>query len=506
MLKSARQSELPWPGTALQTGVSVSQSIRCDPWRIGAVAAILVVTLWRVGWLAASRAELSVDESQYWFWGQELAFGYYSKPPLIGWTIGLTTGLLGSDSPFAIRLATPLFHGATAAVILALGAQMAGRRVGSVAAMIYLTLPASIIGSMTISTDTPMLFFQALSLLLMHNLAKTPSLPKAIGLGLAIGLGAMAKYAMLFALPGMILIAMFVPGWAVRRRDGWVAAITALATLAPNIVWNLQHGFATLRHTADISAWTGALFHPDKMLEFLLSQFAVFGPVIFGVIVLQAGRAVLFRTDLTERAMILGLLPILSIVTAQALMSHALANWAVGVGVAGSILAASVLLRRAPGLLMASMILHGTLSVVLPALPALAYGMHLPNGALLFKRYMGQEQVSLFALDQARAAGLSVVVAGTRPLLADLFYQVRNGGPAVYAVPPAHTAQNHFELTHPVPHSLTGDVLYLAEAGQTIACTGKNTVPVELARMTAGPGSAEGKAFVAYRLPAACWR
>ena len=44
-----------------------------------------LVTLWRVALLPFDRADLYVDEAQYWFWGQELAWGYYSKPPLIGW-------------------------------------------------------------------------------------------------------------------------------------------------------------------------------------------------------------------------------------------------------------------------------------------------------------------------------------------------------------------------------------------------------------------------------------
>ena len=42
-----------------------------------------------------SNTELFFDEAQYWFWSRELAFGYYSKPPLIGWIIRGATEICG---------------------------------------------------------------------------------------------------------------------------------------------------------------------------------------------------------------------------------------------------------------------------------------------------------------------------------------------------------------------------------------------------------------------------
>lgn len=50
-----------------------------------ALVAIALLTLWRVALLPFDRTDLFVDEAQYWLWGRELAWGYFSKPPLIGW-------------------------------------------------------------------------------------------------------------------------------------------------------------------------------------------------------------------------------------------------------------------------------------------------------------------------------------------------------------------------------------------------------------------------------------
>jgi 4-amino-4-deoxy-L-arabinose transferase-like glycosyltransferase len=90
--------------------------------RLG-LAGIALVTLYRVALLPFDRADLFVDDAQYWFWGQSLAWGYYSKPPLIAWTLRASTDI-GSDAPFWIRLPLPLIHGLTAVVMAFVGRRL----------------------------------------------------------------------------------------------------------------------------------------------------------------------------------------------------------------------------------------------------------------------------------------------------------------------------------------------------------------------------------------------
>ena len=56
-------------------------------WFARTLILVAAVTAARLTLLAFNRTDLFVDESQYWLWGQNLDFGYYSKPPLIGWVI-----------------------------------------------------------------------------------------------------------------------------------------------------------------------------------------------------------------------------------------------------------------------------------------------------------------------------------------------------------------------------------------------------------------------------------
>ena len=73
-----------------------------------ALLLILGLTAWRLAWLPASDLELYVDEAQYWLWGQEMAAGAWSKPPLVGWLIRAANEAVGSDAPWVARLPWPL--------------------------------------------------------------------------------------------------------------------------------------------------------------------------------------------------------------------------------------------------------------------------------------------------------------------------------------------------------------------------------------------------------------
>ena len=63
----------------------------------------------RIAALFVSPSELGFDEAQYWDWSRHFAFGYFTKPPLIAWIIGIERGLCG-DTAACVRLASPLFH------------------------------------------------------------------------------------------------------------------------------------------------------------------------------------------------------------------------------------------------------------------------------------------------------------------------------------------------------------------------------------------------------------
>ena len=463
---------------------------RPDPLRL-AIAAILVLTLWRLALLPFSRLELYVDEAQYWLWGQEMTFGAYSKPPLVGWMIRAANQITGSDAPWVARLPWPLCHAIAASAIMALAARLATRPVAALAGVVYASLPAVSAGSILVSTDSPMLMCLALTLLLWHRQAGGAPDSHAVALGAALGFGFMAKYAMLFALPGLA-VAMRLPGWRLCRRDLALALPTALLVLAPNLVWNLQHGMATWRHTVENADFQGLALHPVRALRFLAEQFAVAGPLAMAAMLAGFARRDLLALSLVAAGPLL-------ICTAQALNAGANANWAVGAYVPGAILAAAAMhphrLWRA-----ANLGLNGAIALVLPVIATQADRLHRADGSPLLDRYVGQEAPFLALMDRLPQPGPTLILSDDRAVLAQLFYLARRQDRpdlVIRALPPrGRPAKSHYELIYPLDHPIAAPAWLITR--NPPACAGPAEPfarglrvhplpPACLARITSGP-------------------
>jgi 4-amino-4-deoxy-L-arabinose transferase-like glycosyltransferase len=461
-------------------------------WRLG-LAGIALVTLWRVLLLPFDSADLFVDDAQYWFWGQELAWGYYSKPPLIAWILRLSTSL-GSDSPFWIRLPLPLIHAGTALMVGLVARRLFGDRAGAIAGFAYASLPAVALGSLLVSTDTPMLFCFAAAMLAHLSLAERRGAGWAVGLGAAIGVGLLAKYAMIYFPLCAGLAALLLPRARLAWRDALLAAAVAAAVIAPNLVWNATNQFATLQHTADNADWQGVRIDLAGLAAFLAGQFAVSGPVLFAGYL--AGLARLAGAD--RRYLALMSVPVLAIVSVQAAVSGANANWAASAHLAAVVLAVATLLPR-PRLLAAGIAINLAVTVALPVAAVFADRWRIGDD-LVLARYVGQGALAERAAAEARAAGLDTLVSSNRGMLAAFFYTLRDSGLAIHAAPVQGFPPHHYAQKHPLPPG-TGDVLFVNRGAPE--CRGPATV-TEVARWRPEDGF-ETREIGAWRVPRSCW-
>ena len=468
-------------------------------WLPAALWVVGTVTLLRIAALWFNRTDLYVDESQYWVWGQHLDLGYYSKPPLIGWVIRAFTELGGSDAPFWVRLPGALLHGATALILGALAARLFDGRAALWVAVAYATLPFVALGSLLISTDTVMAPCFAAALLAWFRAVDTGRAGQAALAGLFIGLAFLAKYAAVYFLLGAALAAAFVPGARpTLRQVGAFLAAFAL-TVAPNVIWNLGNDLTTVAHTMDNVGWIRggdrfAGLRPERLAEFLFAQFAVFGPVLFGALIwgwLRRGTA--RAVELTAFS-----LPVLAIVCVQALLSRAYANWAVATYFAGLLIAVPFLLSRAPRMLWLSLAVNGAISGLLPLLTILAPWPE-PKGRPLLSRYLGQAALSQQILGAARAAGVTVVVATDRAILADLLYTGRDSGISVRVPAGPGRPQHYYAQRFPLEPG-AGPVLAIADSAPV--CGGQELPPA--ARFDTARGAHAGRDLKAYAVPGDC--
>lgn len=422
---------------------------------------VLGLTVARLMVLFDSPLELYPDEAQYWLWSRTLDFGYFSKPPMVAWTIWATTQVGGDAEPW-VRLASPFFHAGAALAVFAVGRRLYDTATGFLAGAFYMLMPGVQLSSLIASTDAPLLMFLALALVAYARMFKDgPSVWRAAAFGAAVGLAFLSKYAALYALIGITLhLALSRRARAMWRPAGAAtAAGTALVILAPNVIWNALHGFATVQHTAANAAWGGRqLFNLPELADFLASQFGVFGPIPFAVLI--GGVVVLaLKRRLTGEDLLLVCfaLPPLLIVAGQAFISRANANWSGAGYVAGSVLVAAWLVRwRARGWLIAALALQGVVAALFLAVclrPELADPLGLSNS---FKRAKGWAAVSDRIIERAQDGGpYTAVAVNDRFLFNAAAYYGRDyfgtpGAPPLVMWLRAATPQNQAETTAPL--------------------------------------------------------
>lgn len=370
------------------------------------------------------------DEAQYWLWAQSLEFGYYSKPPLVAWLIAATTGLLG-DREFAVRLASPLLHLGTSLLIFGIAARLHSRRAGLWASLLYLTLPGVSWSSLLISTDPALLF--AWALMLYAVVRATQSGPAGLRWwllgGVALGIGLLAKYAMLYAVAGLALWLIINRRDLLKSPGPWILLAVGLLILSPNILWNMQNGAVTLAHTADnADLGNGAKFNPAKLGDFLAGQLAVFGPLSFpalvGLLLLRGRRLAAGQTSL----LLWLVLPPLVLMTGLSIVTRANANWAAASYVGGSILLAMALVEsRFRWVVPVSIALHVAVMGIGYSYHDLARlaGIEIPFEKDPTRRFQGGRVIGRAVANVLNERGQPVLMTDQRLLFAQLAYYAR---------------------------------------------------------------------------------
>jgi 4-amino-4-deoxy-L-arabinose transferase-like glycosyltransferase len=469
------------------------------------LAILLALTALRVIGLYTSRVDLFFDEAQYWDWSRDLAFGYFSKPPLLAWIIAASGRVCGSGEA-CVRLASPIFYLGTSLVTYAIARDLYDRETAFWSALGVALLTGVTFSARIISTDVPLLFFWALALFAYLKLIAAPDWRWAALLGMSAGLGLLAKYAMVYFALGVVTAA-----WLDRdardmllRPQTWIAVAIAFLILSPNIYWNFTHSFATLRHTGDNITGSGLSFRPLQALVFLVSQFTVAGPLIFAaflVIMVQAFGDNLRRQD---RLMLAFAIPPLALVFVLSFFRSANANWAAPAILPMTILVTAWWLRHGSrGWVYASL----AISVVVQAalLVGDAYADRISIAALgrnadIYHRSLGWRTLGNEAARLARANGALTVAAEDRAAIAALTYYLRNEPFAVVSWARGAVASSQFDLTQRLTRAAQEPVLMLTGCPSASRLTHFYRTVKRLPNLTIRPGPATQRRYAVFVL------
>ena len=472
---------------------------------VSVLAVLIALTAVRIAGLYTSWVDLFLDEAQYWDWSRELAFGYFSKPPLLAWVIAAFEPVCGSSEACA-RMASPVLYLATSLVMYAVANELYGRAAAAWSALAFAFATGLIFSARIISTDVPLLFFWAVALLAYLKLLPAPDWRWTVVLGIALGLGMLAKYAMIYFVMSAICAALIDRDARalLARPQTWIALLIAALILSPNVYWNIANGFVTVKHTGDNISGAGIAFQPDSAALFLGAQFAVAGPVVFAtflIILFQLRSAAISKAD---RLMLAFAIPTLVLIVALSFFRGANANWAAPAILSMTILAAAWWSRhRWPHALIATLALGMIVQAVLLVSDAYAYRISisaLGNSADIYKRTLGWRELGGNVAALARKIHAPTVAGESRAEVAELIFYLRNEPVRVLSWPGSPIPDDQFDLTRAFDDKAAEPVLFVSQCAVTSRFKKffSEVEPLGLVSMRTGPTTA--RQFLVTRL------
>lgn len=222
----------------------------------------LAVVASLAAWHAAVGATTGLGDAEalYFAYALHPARGYLDHPPLVGWLIGLVTALCG-DSAAAVRLLPTLLHAATLAGAWVLAKDcFASTRAALYAVVAVALLPMATVGGVAAAPDAPataLWIWAGVTLgraLRVHR--ERPGGLRGLRLagwsaaiGALVGATFLAKYTGLLLVPAALAALLHPSSRGLLRWPGpAVAAGAALLVASPVVVWNAEHGWASVLH------------------------------------------------------------------------------------------------------------------------------------------------------------------------------------------------------------------------------------------------------------------
>jgi len=453
------------PSSALAAALKPAPRARreIDPMFRIALLAVGAVTFLRLLWLAGQPIDLYPDEAQYWIWAQKFQFGYYSKPPMIAWLIWATTHLFG-DTDLAVKVSAPLLYVPTSLFLHATAKRLYDARIAALSTIAFITLPAVSLSSLIVSTDVPLLLCWAAATYGFVRARDEGGGRWWLLVGVAGGLGLLSKYAMGFWLGSALGFLVLVPDERRHVKPFLLSVLLALLVYSPNFIWNATNGFVSYLHTKDNANVRDYGLHPQAFAEFAGAQFAVFGPVFLGTLILIAARAKQIAADRRALMLMSFALPTLAIMLVESILSRAQPNWSAPTYVTATILVVAYLSQKGrESWAQWSVVLHVVMCVgVLGATDiASAIGHPIPAKNDPLHRVRGWRTLGN-SVSQIRLQHLDLpLLADQRELMAGLIYYMQPHPFDMRMWNPAGHVKNGFEMDNSLAGTPGGDYLWI---------------------------------------------
>lgn len=401
--------------------------------------------LYRLAALIITEPGLYFDEAYYFGWSTTPDFGYYSKPPMVAWTIWLTTSIFGT-AEWAVKAGAPIFYTLTCLVIFKTTEHIHSSKAGMWAAIAFMLMPFVTLNSWFITTDSGLLFFWAACAYMFLLAEKTNSTKYWVLAGVFGGLGMLSKYTMIL-LPFAAVVRYLLTREAIKLLNWkfWLTIAISLLIFSTNLLWQFQYNFPSFTHTLDLASsneWTG------NPAEFIFGQLIVFGPI---TLVLLLGTLRARYRQQYSLIWYLTWIPLL-VFAAKSVHGETYVNWAAFAYASGAVLTGIILSDARRWLKVVTIVVGVLLMPSLYHYTAIQSALNIAptKNNTPYARIEGWREATIEVAELVKANPGIPVATNNRTIAAYLSYYLPNATGRVRGVQLYDYIQDHYQLVYPL--------------------------------------------------------
>src|SRR6056297_2724016 len=184
---------------------------------------------------------LHSDESYYWMYSENLAWGYFDHPPMAALLIHIGHLLLPGE--IGVRIILVLMSTATLALIFNEIRETKDLFFATIFVLSFPLIHTHIAGFLAIP-DVPLLFFTLLFLILYRKFLEQPGVKLSVIMALVIAAMIYSKYHAFLVVGFTVLSNLKL----LRNKYFWITVLLTLILLVPHLWWQVANEFPTFKY------------------------------------------------------------------------------------------------------------------------------------------------------------------------------------------------------------------------------------------------------------------
>ncbi len=214
--------------------------------------------------------ELIYDEAYYWYYSQNMAWGYFDHPPMVALLIKISS--LFFNDELGVRFMSSILSVANILVLwLLVEHPKKNKFIPHFFVLVFSMTLLNAYGFFTLP-DTPLLFFTSCFLLAYKKFIEKPSLGLSVVLGVIMACLMYSKYHAVLVIVFVLLSNLKL----VKNKYAWYAVLIALVCYAPHFHWLYQQDFISINYHISERP-NGAYSFEKYTLGFFVNLVAIFG-------------------------------------------------------------------------------------------------------------------------------------------------------------------------------------------------------------------------------------